>query len=295
MTLNQLTYFYHAATLQHFNQAAEKSNISEPSLSRAIASLEDELDVILFEKKGRNVQLTKAGQVFFEHVDTILDDVKRADARMKQLSTGGGVIDIAYVSPLAFGYIPQTIRSFLNQEENKNIMFSFHQNMSPANIDGLKKGRYDLIFGSADFNEVGIKFVPIIQQEMVVILPKNHQLAEKSALPPEIFSLYPVLGYERASALGQHTRDFFVKYNITPDFICESPDEVGIAALVAEGFGIALVADVDSIHSENIVTRPLTADARFYHTVYMGYMRDQYQLPAVRRLINFVQRQHSLN
>ena len=39
MTLNQLTYFYHAATLQHFNQAAEKANISEPSLSRSIATL----------------------------------------------------------------------------------------------------------------------------------------------------------------------------------------------------------------------------------------------------------------
>ena len=49
MTLNQLGYFYQAAVLQHFNQAAEKMNISEPSLSRSIsASLEDELGVTLF-------------------------------------------------------------------------------------------------------------------------------------------------------------------------------------------------------------------------------------------------------
>jgi DNA-binding transcriptional LysR family regulator len=295
MTLNQLTYFYHAATLQHFNQAAEKSNISEPSLSRAIASLEDELDVILFEKKGRNVQLTKAGHVLFEHVTTILDDVNRADARMRQLSAGGGVIDIASVSPLARTYIPRTIRAFLDKEENRNIMFSFHQDMSAPNIDGLKKGSYDLIFGSADFNEVGIKFVPIMQQEMVVILPKNHQLAEKSALTSEIFSLYPVLGYERTSGLGQYTRDFFAKNHLSIDFICESPDEVGIAALVAEGFGIALVADVESIHLDNVIIRPLVPEERFFHTVYMGYMRDQYQLPAVRRLISFVQRQHASN
>ena len=67
MTLNQLTYFYHAATLQHFNQAAEKANISEPSLSRSIATLEAEFNVILFEKKGRNVQLTKAGNVLLNH------------------------------------------------------------------------------------------------------------------------------------------------------------------------------------------------------------------------------------
>jgi DNA-binding transcriptional LysR family regulator len=280
--------------LQHFNQAAEKSNISEPSLSRAISSLEDELDVILFEKKGRNVQLTKAGKVFFEHTSAILEDVNRADARMRQLSTGGGAIDIAYVSPLASTYSPQTIRSFLTKEENRNIMFSFHQDMSAANIDGLKRGAYDLIFGSADFSEPGIKFVPIMQQEMVVILPRNHQLAEKHSLTSEIFSLYPVLGYERSSALGQDTRDFFAQNHLSPDFICESPDEIGIAALVAEGFGIALVADVEAIHSsDKIVVRPLVPEERFFHTVYMGYMRDQYQLPAVGRLISFVQRQHT--
>ena len=64
MTLNQLGYFYQAAVLQHFNQAAEKMNISEPSLSRSIAALEDELGVTLFEKRGRNVILTKAGEIF---------------------------------------------------------------------------------------------------------------------------------------------------------------------------------------------------------------------------------------
>ena len=64
MTLNQLSYFYQAAVLEHFNQAAEKMNITEPSLSRSIAALEDELGVTLFEKRGRNVILTKAGEIF---------------------------------------------------------------------------------------------------------------------------------------------------------------------------------------------------------------------------------------
>ena len=74
MTLNQLGYFYQAAVLQHFNQAAEKMNISEPSLSRSISSLEDELGVTLFEKRGRNVILTKAGEIFLEHATQILDE-----------------------------------------------------------------------------------------------------------------------------------------------------------------------------------------------------------------------------
>lgn len=170
MTLNQLGYFYQAAVLQHFNQAAEKMNISEPSLSRSISSLEDELGVTLFEKRGRNVILTKAGEIFLEHATQILDDVKRAENKMHHLATDGGHIDIAYVSPLAREYIPRTVRNFLSLEQNKNITFNFNQDITSVNIEGLKKGAYDLIFGSYSANEPNIEFVPIIKQEIVAIL-----------------------------------------------------------------------------------------------------------------------------
>ena len=72
---------------------------------------------------------------------------------------------------------------------------------------------------------------------------------------------------------------FFNKHHILPEFICESPDENGIASLVAEGFGIALVADVESIHRDDIIIKPLIPAETFSHTVYMGYLRDHYQLP----------------
>lgn len=288
MTLNQLGYFYQAAVLQHFNQAAEKMNISEPSLSRSIAALEDELGVTLFEKRGRNVILTKAGEIFLEHAMQILDDVKRAENKMHHLATDGGHIDIAYVSPLAREYIPRTVRNFLSLEQNKNITFNFNQDITSVNIEGLKKGAYDLIFGSYSANEPNIEFVPIIKQEIVAILPAGHPLSRKEALQAADFADYQVLGYNRHSGLGKYTRSFFKEHGITPNFICESPDENGIASLVAQGFGIALVADVDTIYRDDICIRPLISSESFSHTVYMGYMRGKYQLPAVQRFIAFV-------
>ena len=67
---------------------------------------------------------------------------------MHHLATDGGHIDIAYVSPLAREYIPRTVRNFLSLEQNKNITFNFNQDITSVNIEGLKKGAYDLIFGS---------------------------------------------------------------------------------------------------------------------------------------------------
>lgn len=210
MTLNQLTYFYHAATLQHFNQAAEKANISEPSLSRSIAALEAEFNVILFEKKGRNVQLTKAGNVLLKHATYILNEVQATENKMHQIATDGGHIDIAYVSPLARNYVPRTVRAFLSKSQNKNVIFNFHQDITSKNVEGLKLGNYDLIFGSYAENEPDIEFIPIIQQEMVVILPKNHPSAHLPFVSSEIFVQYPVLSYDRSSGLGKYTHSFLI-------------------------------------------------------------------------------------
>ena len=212
MTLNQLGYFYQAAVLQHFNQAAEKINISEPSLSRSITALENELGVTLFEKRGRNVTLTKAGEIFLEHVTQILDDVTRASNKMQQIATNGGHIDIAYVSPLAREFIPNTVRSFLSLEQNKNITFHFFQDITSMNIEGLKKGSYDLIFGSYSANEPNIEFIPIIKQDLVAILPIGHPLCKKDEIEAGDFQKYPVLGYARHSGLGKYTRNFFKEH-----------------------------------------------------------------------------------
>ena len=76
MTLNQILYFQTVARHQHFRLAAAELSISQPSLSRSIAVLEEELGIILFERKGRTVTLTKYGKLFLEHADRILDEVR---------------------------------------------------------------------------------------------------------------------------------------------------------------------------------------------------------------------------
>ena len=90
MTLNQILYFQTVARHQHFRLAAAELSISQPSLSRSIAVLEEELGIILFERKGRTVTLTKYGKLFLEHADRILDEVRLAQKHMKKLSGNAG-------------------------------------------------------------------------------------------------------------------------------------------------------------------------------------------------------------
>ena len=72
MNLNQLYYFKTLAELEHYTKAAEKLNISQPTLSHSISSMEKELGANLFEKQGRNVVLTKYGRIYMFYVENAL-------------------------------------------------------------------------------------------------------------------------------------------------------------------------------------------------------------------------------
>lgn len=290
MTLNQLLYFQTTARCEHFRLAASKLNISQPSLSRSISNLEDELGIILFERKGRGICLTKYGKIFLEHADRILNEVALAQKQMKKLSGQAGHIDIAYVFPLAERYIPHLVRRFLNNEKNQDITFSFHQKHTGELIDGLKAEQFDIIFGSYAENEPDIQFVPILDQEMIIITPIGHPLVSRTEITLHDLENYPVIGYDKTSGLGHFTNRLYESHAIHPDIICESPDENAISSLVAEDFGIALVADVDSLTHFSLEKLHLS-DVRLRHKVYLGYMKHHYQIPAVQKFISFVKKE----
>lgn len=290
MTLNQIVYFQTVARCQHFRLAASELNISQPSLSRSISNLEDELGIVLFERKGRTVTLTKYGRIFLEHADRILNDVALAEKQMKRLAGSSGHVDIAYVFPLAAWYIPHMVRQFLAGGSNEKISFNFHQTNTYEMVNGLKAENYDVIFGAYVEDEPGIQFVPILKQEMIIITPLGHPLASKEIVSLKDLEGYPVIGYDRNSGLGKFTLRTYASYSLQPNIICESPDENAIASLVAEDFGIALIADVDILEHFQLEKLHLT-DIRLQHTVYMGYLRDHYQIPAVRSFISFIKKE----
>lgn len=287
MTLLQLQYFQIVASTQHYRIAAEKLNITQPTLSHAIANLEEELGLFLFEKHGRNVILTKSGHVFLEHVNTILKDLHIAEKKMQQLvSASEGHIDFGYVSPLARYYIPKLLRSFLSHKDNAHVTFSLKQNFTGKLIEGLKDNQFDVVFCSHLSKVPDLVFVPIASQEMIAIVPANHSLSDATSISLDEFRNYPVIAYDVDSGLGKFTRKIFAEHNIQPHILCESSDEYSISAMVEEEFGIALVANCHGIAQANVKVLHITQQS-LYHTVYMVYNQNRYQTPAVKNFIRY--------
>lgn len=250
-------------------------------------SLEKELGVILFEKIGRGITLTKSGRLFLEYVDRIMEDCDIAVYKMKELSTTGGRIDIGYVFPLANYYIPKKVRRFLELPENHNVTFGFTQNRSSSIVRDVKKGILDVGFCAHTENQEELESVPLLRQEMVIITNLDHPLAQHGKLSIKELDNYPVIGYERISALGRYTSRLYRNLGLKPDIVCECPDENSIQALVRENFGIALVARIDILNEKEVSIHSLS-DADLTHYVNMIWLKNHYQMPAIQRFIEYM-------
>ncbi|SHK73981.1 LysR family transcriptional regulator [Hespellia stercorisuis] len=287
MNLNQLYYFQSIARLQHFTQAAEELHISQPSLSYAMSSLENELGTRLFEKKGRNVVLTKYGKIFLEHVTLSLSELETGIHKLqKYTSSEQGQIDIGYVYPLAPRYIPKMVRSFLDIPRNQDVNFTFYQGITSTLIDGLKAEKYDVIFASQVSDEPAIEFVPLLRHSLSVIVPRDHPLAERTSVSIQEIQPYPLVVYNEETGLGQLTLKLFEISDMTPNIISRAENEQALYGLVSEGFGISIAAVIPEISLYEIKAIPVDEPYCNRH-IHMAYLKDHFQPPALERFIQY--------
>lgn len=291
MTLNQLIYFQKTATFENYHLAAEELHISQPSLSRAISQLEEELGVTLFQKKGRGVILTKAGQIFLEYCNDILYRCDHAAVKMEELAGGGGRIDIGFVFPLAFRYIPEKVGSFLAQPENGHVSFSFIQNHTPHLVDQIRKGKLDIAFGGS-YAADDLEFFPLIRQEIVIISNKPLEADAQSQVYLKVLDHAPLVGYDPHFWMGRYSKTLFAERRIEPQMRVTCPDEYSISSLVVKGLGLAIVPDMDLFDGIKGLYKYRIRDLDKVHTVYMIWSRKRPLLPASERFIEYMKNNH---
>ena len=158
MNIEYLKYFAELAKLQHYGKAAKALNISQPGLSHAIKTLEDEYGVPLFQKEGRNVSLSRYGKELMQDVEEILDAYLRMEERAAGLRTEEKTVRIGTVYPLAAGTIPHMLREF-----GATFPFIIYNRLTPEIEEGLGCGwkiRYRLLLRTAEIRRTRILSPP---------------------------------------------------------------------------------------------------------------------------------------
>lgn len=287
MNLYHLRYFVTLAQLEHYSKAAEKLKITQPGLSHAMASLEEELGVKLFEKEGRNVILNKYGKMFFDDANKIISMLDGSVSSFQDISEGGGSISLSIIKPLAIKDIPKATRSFLDINKGKEIDFKFYTGVTKEIVEGLKNQIYDIGFCSKMENETDIEFVPVKKQEMCAIVPYDHRLAKYKELDLKETIPYKQIIFSKSSGLRPVIDGMFEKIGEYPHVAYEIEEDSLVVGLVAQNFGIAILPKMYSIQYINVKAIPII-QPELESYFYAARMRNRYHSPAADAFFKYV-------
>ena len=140
MEWQQLEYFRVVAKTEHFRNAAELLNISQPALSRSILKLEEELGINLFDRIGRAVKLNQFGHVFLKRVENGLNEISIGVQEINHLKNPyTGTVSIAFLQTFGISILPDIIRNF--NEQYPHIEIELYQNNIFSSIGQLLIGK----------------------------------------------------------------------------------------------------------------------------------------------------------
>lgn len=182
MQIDQLKYFVTIVEHKTYLEAANILNISQSSLSKKIIALENELDVILFDRSKRSIQLTEAGSIFYQEAHNILANYHQMLNMIQPFTVNGrGTIRLATLPVLGQYGLFSKLQKF--KSNYPNLTLSIEELEEEAIITGLKHHIYDLgIIRKEYLNKNDFDYFLVAEDELVALLPIHHPLANHESL-----------------------------------------------------------------------------------------------------------------
>lgn len=287
MNLDHLRYFVRLAEVRHYTRAAEQLGISQPSLSHAINQIEAELGVPLFEKSGRNTTLTRFGEEFLECAEHSLSILDAGIETLQRYGRGEGVVRLGFLRTLGINYIPQLTSDFLKADPDCNVQFSFHSGLSSELLEDLIQRKYDFVFCSEPDPALGLNAVAVDSQELVVIVPKDHPLAERESISLAETLPYPAVFFAEGSGLRKIVDRMYDAVGGKPASVVETEEDEVIAGLVSSGFGTAVVPYMDMLEKLEVSVLKIT-DHPYSRNFFMVQNDAAFLTSAAQRFRSFV-------
>lgn len=241
MELRHLRAFVAVADELHFGRAATRLGISQPPLSRQIMQLERHLEVELFRRHSRRVELTAAGRILLEDARRILEQASRID-RLAALASQGetGRLRVGVVGSALYGSVPSRLAAFRRQ--TPGVRLSVEAAVTPDLLNALKDDRLDIAFVRPPVTLLGLAHCKVDEEPLIAAVSSTHPLSTRpvvrlNELADEPFVLFP-------RRLGAGYWDLIVgacrEAGFVPDIAREAAEIHTIIGLVAAGLGVSL-------------------------------------------------------
>lgn len=226
----------------NFRAAAERLNISQPPLSRAIQDLELRLGVGLFQRNRRNVALTRAGAQFLADIQAVLSGMEKAVESVRLAERGmQGQINIGYFGSLIYRFVPWVLSDF--QDRYPLVEPRLHNLAKDQQVAALLEGRIDIGFARQYPVRAGLTSEALVDEPLVLATPAGGALAQRGRVTLADLHDEPLVVFPRAPrpSFADSVVALMAAAGAVPSMLTEMEDAAGCLAMVSAGRGSAVM------------------------------------------------------
>ena len=286
MELRHLRYFVAVADAGSLTvAAARKLHTSQPSLSRQIRDLEDEVGAQLFTRSAHGIELTPAGRAFLDHARRVLSHAEAAAGAAHRIANPAKPsFAIGFLTGHELTWMPEALQILRDELPNIDVMIS--SQYSPRLADALSKGKVDAAFLRREQGMAELAYRFLVKEPLLVILPNDHRLAALKAIGPrDLVGETFVAVSDTAPVLRAVVDDYLKRsgIDITP---AHEADHLSMGmSLIASTRGVGLLpVYAQKFLASSLTSRPLKGDTPTVDLVF-GYKRSN-RSPILKLLLS---------
>jgi DNA-binding transcriptional LysR family regulator len=240
INLNQLRAFFYAAREKSVTKAAEILCVTQPAVTMQIKALEGALEVRLFRKYGKQLEMTEAGQMVFGYVEKMFDIVDQMEYALKgYVELSRGSLTIGTTRSFARHLMPGLLSRF--QQSYPRVKVMLKEGSSQEIADGLVEFKYDLgIIGRLP-NLNRLKVFPYTKEEFCLVTSPQHKFAEKKKVSYEALKNEPIIIREKGSGSRHAILSLLRSKGVEPSVLVEAGSVEFIKEYVTKGRGISFL------------------------------------------------------
>jgi DNA-binding transcriptional LysR family regulator len=290
MNLNQLKIFYLAAKQGSLSAAATALYITQPAVTKGIQRLQEHYEIKLFNRFGKKMALTDAGEVLYGIAESIFELENQAEESLRDFQQRKrGFIQILSSESFGSYYLPFMVNRF--SRENPRIRVSVNLLPTEQVVEKTATLACDLGFISYPVPHKKLCMREVLEDSYQIIVPAGHPLASKSVIEPEDLSGQSLIVHEKGSAPRKSTEEFLRRHKITIPIPLELSNNEAIKTAVEEGLGVAVITR--RVVSKEIEMGTLRAiplsDSAMKRKFYLIHHKDKYISRPLQGLIDMVQ------
>lgn len=242
MDVKAIRYFTEVVRQQSFTRAAEKLYVTQPTISKMLRQLEEELGCTLLLREGRKLYLTDSGKAVYQRGLTILQEFRQLEAEIgdiNQLKTGELRLGIP---PMVGMQIVGSISAFHKRYPGVELKISEFGGLAAQ--QAVLQGRLDIAMTALPAeNEFPLRVLPLLEHRLCVLVPRTEEWQARERLTLEEVARYPLLVFNEEFSLNRQISKSFQRQGLTPDIAIQSGQWDFLATMVQAGMGVAILPE----------------------------------------------------